>query len=319
MCYLNFIIPGVDLTNGWANFQLFIYLTGFILKSKRRPHRNPSKCKIKAKAQTRRERIFVDSYSQSALSLCGATKLCYQSPRSWHFQTCSHHENHLWTPLQILLRHLSNLVAHGTFFSVEHDVRTESADAKLSFPHPFSFQSNLSAPVTVWQIWPVKPIRHEWPIPATILTQCLIYPSVKLHGLFPKIRKTMLDAINVLCVMSKKTTIVGESVQETVKRGELRLSRKPSHVANHRMKAISVDRRVVNRYIKRNSSRLLYGLKIRNFETIIRFVVIEAIIETHCLHSRKSQRRWWSRLSLFSAKVISRQISSLLHCRSTTA
>ncbi len=80
----------------------------------------------------------------------------------------------------------------------------------------------------------------------------------------------MLDAVNILRVMSKETTVAGESVQEMMKRGGLRQDRKPRHVADHRMKAISVDRRVVNRYIKRSSRRLSYTLKIRNFKTVIR-------------------------------------------------
>ncbi len=88
----------------------------------------------------------------------------------------------------------------------------------------------------------------------------------------------MLDAVNVLCVMSKETTVVSEFVQEVMKRGGLRPDRKPRHVTDHRVKAISVDRRVVDRYIKRSSRRHSYGLKIRNFEIIIRLAGTEAII-----------------------------------------
>jgi len=75
---------------------------------------------------------------------------------------------------------------------------------------------------------------------------------MKLHRFSSEIEKTMLDAVNVLCVMSKKTIIVSEFVQEVMKRDELRSNRKSQHVTNHRVKAISVDRRVVDRYIKRS-------------------------------------------------------------------
>lgn len=100
----------------------------------------------------------------------------------------------------------------------------------------------------------------------------------------------MLDAVNVLRIMSKKTIVASEFVQEMMKSRELRLFRTFRYIANHRMKTNSVDRRVVHRYVKRSSRRLSYDLKIRNFEIIIRLAAIEALIETHCLHSRKSRR-----------------------------
>ncbi len=63
----------------------------------------------------------------------------------------------------------------------------------------------------------------------------------------------MFDAVNVLCVVTEETTILGESVQEPMERSGLRLDRKPGQVAEYRMKAISVGCRVVDRNFKRNS------------------------------------------------------------------
>ncbi len=63
----------------------------------------------------------------------------------------------------------------------------------------------------------------------------------------------MFDAVNVLCIVTEETTILGESVQETMERSGLRLDRKPGQAADYRMKAIGVDCRVVDRNVKRNS------------------------------------------------------------------
>ena len=81
---------------------------------------------------------------------------------------------------------------------------------------------------------------------------------------------------------------MGESVQETIERGGLRPDIKPRHIADYRIKAISVDRRVINGYIKGGSCRLSYSLKIRNFETTFRLAKTEVILETHYLYLRKS-------------------------------
>ncbi len=79
---------------------------------------------------------------------------------------------------------------------------------------------------------------------------------MELHGLFPKICKTMFDTVSVLRVVSEETTILSDSVQETMDRSGLRLDRKPGQVADYRMKAIGVDCQVVDRNVKRTSPRV---------------------------------------------------------------
>ena len=91
--------------------------------------------------------VSIDSYSEWALSLGGATELRHQPPRSKHVPTmkttsgpnsrsCSASSPIIW-PFWI-------------FFCVEDDARTGSADATLEFFHPFSVQRNVLAPVKVW-------------------------------------------------------------------------------------------------------------------------------------------------------------------------
>jgi len=88
----------------------------------------------------------------------------------------------------------------------------------------------------------------------------------------------MLDTINVLYIISKKTIVVSKFIQKVIKRNKFCSNKKFWYIINYRVKAISINRQVVNKYIKRSLRQLLYNLKIRNFKIIIKLVKIEAII-----------------------------------------
>lgn len=62
-------------------------------------------------------------------------------------------------------------------------------------------------------------------IPAITLVHRLVDSFVELHGFFQEIGKTMLDAANVLTVISKEITLMGGSVSRNDKKGQLRLDR----------------------------------------------------------------------------------------------
>jgi len=54
-------------------------------------------------------------------------------------------------------------------------------------------------------------------ISSTILAQHLIDCAVELYDSFVKIRETLLDTANVLCITAKETAVTGDAIHKGVK------------------------------------------------------------------------------------------------------
>jgi hypothetical protein len=134
--------------------------------------------------------------------------------------------------------------------SVENHIWTQSSYTRASFTSFLSIQSHLLTPGASLG----EALGNAQLISFTILTQHLIDCAVKLYGSFVKIRETLLDTVNVLCIMTKKTTVTGDAIHKGVKGCRCRPGRKLSEVVKNSMVLNRVMEQVVGGSIKRDLS-----------------------------------------------------------------
>jgi len=77
---------------------------------------------------------------------------------------------------------------------------------------------------------------------------------VELYGSFVKIRETLLDTFNVLCIMAKETAVTGDAIHKGVKGCRCRPGRKLPEVVKNSMVLDRVMGQVVGGSIKRDLS-----------------------------------------------------------------
>lgn len=147
-------------------------------------------------------------------------------------------------------------------FFVENHIWTQSFYIRSSFTSFLSIQSHLLTPETSLE----EALGNAQPISPTILAQHLIDCVVKLYGSFVKIRETLLDTVNVLCIMAKETTVTSDTIHKGVNGCRCRSGRKLSEVVKNSMVLNRVMGQVVGESIKRDLSWLPHRLKVWNFE-----------------------------------------------------
>lgn len=59
-----------------------------------------------------------------------------------------------------------------------------------------------------------EPRGHKRSLPAALMTQCLVYSAVELHGCPVQSGQLLFDTVNVLRIMPKQTAVLGEPVHK---------------------------------------------------------------------------------------------------------